>query len=87
MPTASIRPSTSSSRRDRIKKYHFVVGDGAHKKAVKMLAHAPDLVIWTDNDPTDELAPNVLKDVVYQDEGRGASTRCSSSTAKSLRRT
>jgi isopenicillin-N N-acyltransferase like protein len=57
---------------DRIKKYHFVVGDGAHKKAVKMLAHAPDLVIWTDNDPTDELAPNVLKDVVYQDEGRGA---------------
>jgi isopenicillin-N N-acyltransferase-like protein len=57
---------------DRIKKYHFVVGDGTHKKAVKMRAHAPNLVVWTDNDPTDELAPHVLKDVVYQDEGRGA---------------
>jgi hypothetical protein len=27
---------------------------------------------WIDNDPTDELAPNVLPQVVYQDEGRGA---------------
>lgn len=57
---------------DRIKKYHFVVGDGVSRKAVKMLAHAPDLVIWKDNDPTDELAPKVFKNVVYQDEGRGA---------------
>jgi hypothetical protein len=57
---------------DRIKKYHFVVGDGQHRKAVKMLAHAPRLVVWSDNDPQDELAPNVLKNVVYQDEGRGA---------------
>jgi hypothetical protein len=57
---------------ERIKKYHFVVGDGQHRKAVKMLAHAPRLVIWHDNDPQDELAPNVLKNVVYQDEGRGA---------------
>jgi isopenicillin-N N-acyltransferase-like protein len=57
---------------ERIKKYHFVVGDGQHRKAVKMLAHAPRLVIWNDNDPTDELAPHVLKNVVYQDEGRGA---------------
>ncbi len=57
---------------DRIKKYHFVVGDGLHRKAVKMLAHAPDLIIWKDNDPTDELAPKVFKNIVYQDEGRGA---------------
>jgi isopenicillin-N N-acyltransferase like protein len=57
---------------ERIKKYHFVVGDGQHRKAVKMLAHAPRLVIWSDNDPKDELAPHVFKNVVYQDEGRGA---------------
>ena len=57
----------------RIKKYHYVVGDGKHNKAaVKMLAHAPNLLVWKDNDPTDELAPNVLENVVYQDEGRGA---------------
>lgn len=56
----------------RIKKYHFVVGDGKNKRGVKMLAHAPDLVIWKDNDPKDEHAPNVMKDLVYQDEGRGA---------------
>jgi len=56
----------------RIKKYHFVVGDGHSKQAVKVLAHAPDMIVWKDNDPTDELAPEVLKNVVYQDEGRGA---------------
>ncbi|MCA9074183.1 MAG: hypothetical protein KDA93_04055 [Planctomycetaceae bacterium] len=61
----------------RIKKYHYVVGDGLTakgepKQAVKMLAHAPDLIVWTDNDPKDELAPEVLKQIVYQDEGRGA---------------
>jgi isopenicillin-N N-acyltransferase like protein len=56
----------------RIKKYHFVVGDGKNGKAVKMLAHAPDLVIWKDNDQKDEWAPRVMKNVVYQDEGRGA---------------
>lgn len=56
----------------RIKKYHYVVGDGSSRQAVKMLAHAPDLVIWRDNDPADELAPAVMKNLVYQDEGRGA---------------
>ncbi|MCA9101367.1 MAG: hypothetical protein KDA63_09465 [Planctomycetales bacterium] len=56
----------------RIKKYHYVVGDGKNLRAVKMLAHAPDLVIWEANDPTDELAPNVAANLVYQDEGRGA---------------
>jgi hypothetical protein len=56
----------------RIKKYHYVVGDGKNRQAVKMLAHAPNLVVWKDNDPTDELAPKVRRDLVYQDEGRGA---------------
>lgn len=56
----------------RIKKYHFVVGDGKNVQAVKMLAHAPNLVIWKDNDPMDELAPKIMPSVVYQDEGRGA---------------
>jgi hypothetical protein len=62
----------------RIKRYHYVFGDGQHEMAaVKILAHAPepppdDLIIWTDNDPTDEYAPNVAVDVVYEDEGRGA---------------
>ena len=56
----------------RIKKYHYVVGDGKNHSAVKMLAHAPNLIIWRDNDPKDELAPYVRKGLVYQDEGRGA---------------
>jgi len=60
------------------KRYHFVFGDGRReKRAVKIRAHsveAPprDVLIWRDNDPADELAPNVLSCVVYQDEGRGA---------------
>lgn len=62
---------------ERVKKYHFVFGDGrADRRAVKIRAHASndgdDLRVWTADDPTDELAPNVLPDVVYQDEGRGA---------------
>jgi hypothetical protein len=56
----------------RIKKYHYVVGDGEAPAAVKIKAHAPDLVVWEDDDPADELAPDVLPQVVYQDEGRGA---------------
>jgi isopenicillin-N N-acyltransferase like protein len=60
------------------KRYHFVFGDGrADRRAVKIRAHHPEtagdqLRIWRDNDPGDELAPRVLPDVVYQDEGRGA---------------
>jgi isopenicillin-N N-acyltransferase like protein len=54
----------------RIKKYHYVIGDGKIPKAVKMRAYAPSLDIWNDNDPTDELAPNVLRDIVYHAEGR-----------------
>ena len=54
----------------RIKKYHYIIGDGKHQRAVKMLAHAPNLVIWRDNDPKDEVAPNILENVVYNCEGR-----------------
>ena len=54
----------------RIKKYHYVIGDGKNKKAVKMRAHAPNLDIWNDNDKKDELAPNILKDIVYHAESR-----------------
>lgn len=62
----------------RTKRYHFVFGDGlADRRAVKIRAHTPEppperIRIWKDNDPGDELAPNVLPGVVYQDEGRGA---------------
>lgn len=59
----------------RIKKYHFVVGDGKIPAAVKMKAWAPDLVIWKDNDPHDELAPNVFDHVVYHAEGRNPTAR------------
>lgn len=39
--------------------------------------HVPEpadrrVLIWKDNDATDEFAPNVLSCVVYNDEGRGA---------------
>jgi hypothetical protein len=35
-----------------------------------MKAWAPDLVIWKDNDPTDEMAPAVFPDIVYHAESR-----------------
>jgi isopenicillin-N N-acyltransferase-like protein len=60
------------------KRYHFVFGDGqTDRRAVKIRAHSPEeperrLAIWKDNDPADEVAPNVLSCVVYNDEGRGA---------------
>ena len=59
----------------RIKKYHFVVGDGKIPAAVKMKAWAPDLVIWKDNDPADEMAPTVFPDIVYHAEGRTPTAR------------
>jgi len=57
----------------RIKKYRYVIGDAgipwgvSASPAVKVKAFAPDniLNIWTDDDPTDELFPNVLPNVVY----------------------
>ena len=61
------------------KRYHFVFGDGANEhRAVKIRAVSgahltrPEITIWRDNDPADELAPNVLPSLVYHDEGRGA---------------
>jgi len=60
------------------KRYHFVFGDGrADKKAVKIRAATgggrarPEIAVWGDNDPTDELAPKVLSCAIYHDEGRG----------------
>lgn len=65
------------SRLPRTKKYHFVFGDGrTDRRGVKIRIHTgpdgDDLAIWSAADPQDELAPAVLADVVYQDEGRGA---------------
>jgi len=54
----------------RIKKYHFIVGDGKLPAAVKMKAWAPDLAIWKDNDPADEMAPQVFPNVVCHAESR-----------------
>lgn len=59
----------------RIKKYHFVVGDGKIPAAVKMKAWAPDLVIWKDEDPNDELAPSIFPNVVYHAESRDPTAR------------
>lgn len=56
----------------RIKKYHYVIGSGKEKRAAKIVAHAPNLAIFEDNDPKDEFAPNVMENCVYNDEGRGA---------------
>ncbi len=63
---------------EHTKRYHFVFGDGlTDKRAVKIRAHSPEaphqrITIWKDNDATDEVAPDVLSCVVYNDEGRGA---------------
>ncbi|HUW60789.1 MAG TPA: C45 family autoproteolytic acyltransferase/hydrolase, partial [Candidatus Bathyarchaeia archaeon] len=73
--TEAVQILTNSKR---IKRYHYVFGDGKSEvRAVKIKAHAPetppdDVIVWTDNDPTDEFAPEVVEDVVYNDEGRGA---------------
>jgi hypothetical protein len=57
-------------RAKRIKKYHYVFGCGSDGRGVKMKAHAPDLEIWSDNDPDDEVAPNVWKHIVINPESR-----------------
>ena len=60
------------------KRYHYVFGGGrVEHRAVKIRAHMPEppdrrMMIFKDNDPTDECAPRVLENVVYNDEGRGA---------------
>ena len=57
-------------RAQRIKKYHYVIGCAADSKGVKIRAHAPELDIWTDNDPDDEVAPNVYQNIVINPESR-----------------
>lgn len=65
-------------RQPQTKRYHFVFGDGrGEKRAVKIRtdtrSRGVDQVrVWKDADASDELAPEVLSCVVYQDEGRGA---------------
>jgi hypothetical protein len=65
-------------RQPQTKKYHFVFSDGRdEKRAVKIRVEdggsaEQSVQQWSDNDRKDELAPNVLSCVVYQDEGRGA---------------
>jgi hypothetical protein len=65
-------------RQPQTKRYHFVFGDGrTARRAVKIrtdtrASRSPEVKVWKDNDTTDELAPEVLSCVVYQDEGRGA---------------
>jgi len=55
-----------------------VFGDGlTERRAIKVRAHtgpgllAPQIDEWRDNDPQDELAPDVVACAVYHDEGRG----------------
>jgi len=50
----------------RVKKYYWYVGDGKIPAGVKIKAFAPDMKIWRGGDPTDERAPNILPNVVYQ---------------------
>jgi isopenicillin-N N-acyltransferase-like protein len=66
-------------RLPQTKRYHFVFGDGvSEKRAVKIRTaasrgnSAAEVSVWSDEDAKDELAPNTLSCVVYQDEGRGA---------------
>ena len=57
-------------RAKRIKKYHYIIANGKDQAGAKVKAHAPDIAIWQDNDPTDEEAPRIFEDLVYQAEKR-----------------
>ena len=61
---------TMMKRAKRIKKYHYIVANGKEKAGAKVKAHSPDIRIWKDNDPTDEEAPRIFEDLVYQAEKR-----------------
>ncbi len=75
-------------KQGQTKRYHFVFGDGlTDRKAVKIrtdtrVRGADQVRVWKDDDGSDELAPNVLSCVVYQDEGRGAFPRLQKSRGK-----
>jgi len=60
-------------RQPTMKAYHFVFGDGqTDRRAVKIQTVGPSIKVWNDNDAKDEVYPNVLPCLVYNDEGRGA---------------
>jgi hypothetical protein len=75
-------------RQGQTKRYHFVFGDGlTERKAVKIrtdsrVRGADQVRVWKDDDGSDELAPNVLSCVVYQDEGRGVFPRLQKARGK-----
>lgn len=54
----------------RIKKYHYIIANGKDRSGVKIKAHAPELVVWKENDPKDEVAPRVFENIVYNAESR-----------------
>lgn len=61
---------------DRIKRYYWYFGDGQIPDGRKIRVDSPDpppsdLTIWTDNDPADEVWPNVLVDTVYHTMNNG----------------
>lgn len=65
------------SAADRIKRYYWYFGDGQMPDGRKIRVNSPDpppnnLIIWTDNDPADELWPNVFVDAVYHTMNNGA---------------
>jgi beta propeller repeat protein len=53
------------SSANRLKKYYYFIGDGDIPAGRKLRAFDPNLDIWSDNDPADEVYPNVLPNVVY----------------------
>jgi hypothetical protein len=53
-----------------IKRYRFWIGDGKMETmgAAKILVSSPDPVkhtIWKNNDPSDEMAPHLVKNTIY----------------------
>ncbi len=53
-----------------IKRYRFWIGDGKEETmgGAKILVSSPDevkLTIWKNNDPSDEVAPNLVKNTIY----------------------
>jgi len=66
-----------ASTADRIKRYYWFFGDGQMPDGRKIRVNSPDpppnnFIVWTDNDPADELWPNVFVDAVYHTMDNGA---------------
>lgn len=49
----------------RIKKYYWYISDGKIPAGVKIKAFAPEMTVWKGADPTDELAPKTIENVIY----------------------